>query len=501
MAADLGVAMQRVLASQRCKVGVVEERQVLPARYMPREWSHHQYAFEHHLLRAARHSPWLVAAGEAELLVVGANFSLFCQAHKTFSRRRVWYDMLHDRRLWPNASAASWAVGAPVLIPLQSAECGAPWADTVGSFRPRNSLLLEEFVPARQHDGSRIVSPFVVSRPEWLVGSEVSAAAPLRVPWKSRKLLFFAGHVPKLFQSTLRYSLWKQLHSRTSEATVRSPTIRCTVGSYETCVDAEARHPALARSASPQAVVDFIASHCHTRCATDNRTSCDASRVVKKSLAASAQHARAVFRRRCAPYLRMVDFERELPHMTNTRLSHDAYLRLAAAHRFCLVAPGDTWSTHKISESVALGGAGACIPVIVLPKEGAHAAAALSRMLPFASWLDYCEVAYFVREPTARANMSGVLARLAAVGEAEVRAKRRALRRVRDAFVSPPDAAAARSDDAEALGAAAGSGERWRPTAADYVLGMACEAARRARLHGAPRLAATKGGDHDRCTI
>jgi hypothetical protein len=35
----------------------------------------------------------------------------------------------------------------------------------------------------------------------------------------------------------------------------------------------------------------------------------------------------------------------------------DAYLGRAMAHRFCLVAPGDTWSTKKIAEAVAIGGA------------------------------------------------------------------------------------------------------------------------------------------------
>ena len=37
-------------------------------------------------------------------------------------------------------------------------------------------------------------------------------------------------------------------------------------------------------------------------------------------------------------------------------------------HRFCAVAPGDTWSTKKIAEVVAIGGAGGCIPLIVVPR-------------------------------------------------------------------------------------------------------------------------------------
>ena len=39
------------------------------------------------------------------------------------------------------------------------------------------------------------------------------------------------------------------------------------------------------------------------------------------------------------------------------------------SHRFCLVAPGDFVATHKITEAVALGGAGGCIPLFVLPTK------------------------------------------------------------------------------------------------------------------------------------
>ena len=37
------------------------------------------------------------------------------------------------------------------------------------------------------------------------------------------------------------------------------------------------------------------------------------------------------------------------------------------SHRFCLVAPGDFTSTHKITETIAIAAAGGCLPVLVLP--------------------------------------------------------------------------------------------------------------------------------------
>lgn len=109
------------------------------------------------------------------------------------------------------------------------------------------------------------------------------------------------------------------------------------------------------------------------------------------------------------------------------------------AHRFCLVAPGDFVSTHKVSEAMALGGAGGCIPVFVLPAiVGAPIDGSLldvAQKLPYARWLDYCDVAYLVSEAGARTHIRRVLDQLARRPEEELRAKRRRLREVRDAFV------------------------------------------------------------------
>ena len=69
-------------------------------------------------------------------------------------------------------------------------------------------------------------------------------APPPRAPaWERRKLLFFSGHVPKLFNNPVRYRLWRALRA-SPLATVRSSTIGCNVGAYNVCsaparIDAE----------------------------------------------------------------------------------------------------------------------------------------------------------------------------------------------------------------------------------------------------------------------
>ena len=201
----------------------------------------------------------------------------------------------------------------------------------------------------------------------------------------------------------------------------------------------------------------------------------------------------------CSKYDR-VDFASEQADMARDtrRLPHAEYLTLAMSHRFCLVAPGDYPSTHKITEAMALGGAGGCIPVFVLPvdttrssalRKGEKLKSAVARNLPYTRWLDYCDVAYLVTERAAASDFSSAIAKLRAIPEAEAASKLAALRAVRDAFVFRP----------------ASSGV---PTAADYILSEACDSAGRAagprdgqariHAHSSPPIV---GGNHIRCLL
>ena len=69
--------------------------------------------------------------------------------------------------------------------------------------------------------------------------------------------------------------------------------------------------------------------------------------------------------------------------------SKETYLQHAMSHRFCLVAQGDFVGTPKITEMIAVGAAGGCIPVIVLP---AKSAASILLTLPYVRWVNYCWV-------------------------------------------------------------------------------------------------------------
>ena len=162
------------------------------------------------------------------------------------------------------------------------------------------------------------------------------------------------------------------------------------------------------------------------------------------------------------------------------RLSHEEYLAMTTSHKFCLVAPGDFVSTHKITEAMAVGGSGGCIPVFVLRtlpcaltsyaclrrQETIPAATAAGGMLPYTRWLDYCSVAYLVEEKDVLSDAQGMVRELLRVTEAEARSKLDALRRVRDAFVFRDGSTPS------------------RPSAAEHILDEACSAAKEYTLRG-----------------
>ena len=53
-------------------------------------------------------------------------------------------------------------------------------------------------------------------------------------PWQQRKLLFFAGHIPKLYIRPTRYQIWRQLR-RVPNVTLLSSTLYCGYGPFDTC--------------------------------------------------------------------------------------------------------------------------------------------------------------------------------------------------------------------------------------------------------------------------
>ena len=176
---------------------------------------------------------------------------------------------------------------------------------------------------------------------------------------------------------------------------------------------------------------------------------------------------RACARMRGPRLLRNANFSEELPDMIRDtrRVPHHEYLALAMSHRFCLIAPGDWVSTHKVTEAMALGGAGGCIPVFVTPgstRQDIEIGA--TGMLPYTRWHDYCTTSYFLSEYEAKLNFSAAVDALARIEYAAAEQKLAALRRVRDAFVFRQDSSLL------------------HPTAPHYILGEACAAAKRQRV-------------------
>ena len=454
------------------------------AQWTPADWASNQYAFEWHLARAVRSHAWRVPKmTDAELVFGAANWSLMCVAKMQLASRRQWQEMLDDAALFPRANRSAVCRGAspargcfdararPVFMAFQYGGCLPPWQ---AAAVPPNALLLRETVLPRSHElRTNFLGPFAVTTPRWLVGAEAAPAAP---PWEARKLVFMAGHVPKLYLSRHRYSLWLVLRSD-PRATVVSKTLNCSIGSYSVC----RRGDAYVRAQPHTFFRDFCKPFCepleaNVRCSGYNER--DAQTHLAEKMV-----------RQCRAY-RKVNYTDELPDMVRDtrRLPHDVFLAESLRHRFCLIPPGDVGhASPKISEGIALGAARGCIPVIVLPFNSARETRRfLGTFLPFTRWLDYCSVAYLVPARTVyrAALVRDLVERLSRVTAAEAAAKHAALARVRDAFV---------------LRGGEGGGGDAAPTAADFVLGEACEIARRRRRDEPPALPV--GGDHRSCVL
>ena len=122
-----------ILNGTQCNIHVVDIEDALtfhlPARYTPAGWEHNQYAVELWLRRAIENHPWRVHdPAQADVIFAAANFSKWCVAGKTFSRRRLWEAAFHPKagkaRIFPeNMSTpifvATQYEGARIAVRLQ----------------------------------------------------------------------------------------------------------------------------------------------------------------------------------------------------------------------------------------------------------------------------------------------------------------------------------------------------------------------------------------------
>lgn len=143
------------------------------------------------------------------------------------------------------------------------------------------------------------------------------------------------------------------------------------------------------------------------------------------------------------------------------------------------------------------------LPVIFVPSPALDGA---RKQLPYAAtWLDYCEFAFLAPESAAKDSnaMRLLLDQLGNVSAHEAAKRRRALLRVRDAFVArPPRAGRAQSSAGSGGGRSRGgrsskseithhgSESDASPSMADFLVREACELAHRERL---PSLGQVRG--------
>ena len=480
----------------------------LPERYTPRSWRMNKFSVELWLQQAMRSHPWRSStASDADLVLLEANYSMMCRAGKMFSGRFLWQKMNGALAVPPKpgkVKASLRGIGGPLAaappppqlafhpelrgserVPkafvLTDNECQPPWT---GSRRAKGLIELTDHNPSNND----VLAPFVLAKPWWLVGAErgpKDAARPAEVPWSERKLLFFAGHVPKLYIRPTRYLIWKQVR-RHPGVTALSATLNCTIGSFSICREAVLPNFTIERSRTY--CQDFCASHIMD----DFKTALhDAPGHVRRNISelappkpsANARSGRCIngivaLRRACRHY-RHIDFDNELADMAKSavNLPTHKYFAHAMGHRFCMAAPGDFVSTPKITEYVAMGAAGGCLPLLVLAGHP-------ERTLPYTRWLDWCSIGFIVSDQTARRDMASVLSKLERVTAEEAAAKRAALLAVRDAFVFRPPKRGA------------------QPSAVDFLLGEMCVAARNQRANLTKLIdVPIAGGSYSRCML
>jgi hypothetical protein len=119
-------------------------------------------------------------------------------------------------------------------FPFSSQHPSQPFSDAVMMLRWNRRHAVDVVIPACMNEeaaGGKAGSG------GWLVGA---TPAPPILPYRRRPLLFFAGHIPKLYISSVRYSLWAalrraQLRGGQPAISLISSHLDCQIGAFEIC--------------------------------------------------------------------------------------------------------------------------------------------------------------------------------------------------------------------------------------------------------------------------
>ena len=358
------------LEAHRCRIYVHQPG--VADQFTDAERKHDQYAVHWWLQRALQAHPWRVRRPQgADVVFFNASFTYGRDRSGSFkefsgneySRKRLL--ALHQLRTTMQRE------GNATQRPT---DCKSMWFAV--SFRTRSSHnsarkksqhpclrwvreldtgYTERFLP--------LVTPFVVASPGWLTSDDHDAAVaqpaqPAHVPWERRKLLFFAGHTPVLHISNIRWNLWRVLQGD-SRVTLYSPDLihqviharACAVGARYADTDSK-RAPAV-RAFLHQECARYCVVHGDAflpKCSSSNSSTAELCAQYLRSphLGASAQKRHC----RILAAHNVTGASEEL--IAPVRLSQDAYMAEIMKHRFCLIAPGDDMSTHKIGETARL---------------------------------------------------------------------------------------------------------------------------------------------------
>ena len=406
-----------------CKIHVHDTTAFYEATVRPLQrlraagWANDPFSTELSLQRAAArlsvHAEWrALSAAQADLIFIAANLSLLCVMNMQYSAQRLRTQLL--AQLWSKHSAGSALRRANLPLKVVSLQFVQHCQGFVKPWPTNDTLLLVDQLTDDDCRESRpgcrsAVAPFAITGPHWLTeGRSVHMT-----PWVERKLLFFGGHVPKPYLNSLRYEIWSQIR-RDPRVTTESKSINCTVGAYVVCAHSDLK----AKPGTPPGMPsDFYHKFCYAPCTSTVPHKDYAHAASQQAAAKITRYYDAKQRLRsnqasCVGSWRQSDQEtadtlrRKCRHFDGARVASEAadmsrdvarsggrnqFLATAAGHRFCLIAQGDPGNTAKVTETIALGGSGGCIPLYVLFAVQTRRAPTPSdfiRDLPHVRWLE-----------------------------------------------------------------------------------------------------------------
>ena len=347
------------LEAHRCRIYVHQPG--VADQFTDAERKHDQYAVHWWLQRALQAHPWRVRTPQgADVVFFNASF--------TYGRDRdAVIRKLDEPEYKRERKRISAAHELKEIHRTRPTDCKSVWFAV--SFRTRSVMQHKESHPClrwvRELDTGYtehfqpLVTPFVVASPDWLTSDEHDAAVaqPAHVPWERRKLLFFAGHTPVLHISNVRWNLWRVLQGD-SRVTLYSPDLIHQVVHARACA-VGARYADTDSKRAP-AVRAFLHQECARYCVVHGDAfllKCSSSSSSTAELCAQyiLPTLEQVLRKRHCRILWVHNVSGASEELiAPVRLSQDAYMAEIMKHRFCLIAPGDDMSTHKIGETARL---------------------------------------------------------------------------------------------------------------------------------------------------